>query len=155
MTLGQEIKYYRKKNGLTQTAFGDLFGMSKQAVYSWETGLYSPDISVLLKMADFFQIPICVLVGRPGMYCQKSDDTRSNCDYCAPITDAKTVSSSGPFTPCHRKNSKPSRHSSISNRKRTETPNQGTTDNAVLIYKKSDPIHGGSDFLCPFLARAR
>ena len=20
------------------------------------------------------------------MYCQKSDDTRSNCDYCAPIT---------------------------------------------------------------------
>ena len=36
MTLGQEIKYYRKKNGLTQTAFGDLFGMSKQAVYSWE-----------------------------------------------------------------------------------------------------------------------
>lgn len=87
MTLGQEIKYYRKKNGLTQMAFGDLFGMSKQAVYSWETGLYSPDISVLLKMADFFQIPICVLVGRPGMYCQKSDDTRSNCDYGAPITD--------------------------------------------------------------------
>lgn len=84
MTLGQEIKYYRKKNGLTQTAFGDLFGMSKQAVYSWETGLYSPDISVLLKMADFFQIPICVLVGRPGMYCQRNDDTRSNCDYCAP-----------------------------------------------------------------------
>ena len=99
MTLGQEIKYYRKKNGLTQTAFGDLFGMSKQAVYSWETGLYSPDISVLLKMADFFQIPICVLVGRPGMYCQKSDDTRSNCDYCAPITD-EDCSSSGPFTPC-------------------------------------------------------
>lgn len=29
MTLGQEIKYYRKKNGLTQMAFGDLFGMSK------------------------------------------------------------------------------------------------------------------------------
>ena len=49
MTLGQEIRYYRKKKGLTQTAFGALFGMSKQAVYSWETGLYSPDISVLLK----------------------------------------------------------------------------------------------------------
>lgn len=64
MTLGQEIRYYRKKKGLTQTAFGALFGMSKQAVYSWETGLYSPDISVLLKMADFFQIPICILVIR-------------------------------------------------------------------------------------------
>lgn len=54
MTLGQEIRYYRKKKGLTQTEFGALFGMSKQAVYSWETGLYSPDISVLLRMADFF-----------------------------------------------------------------------------------------------------
>lgn len=30
MTLGQEIKYYRKKNGLTQTAFGDLFGMQSK-----------------------------------------------------------------------------------------------------------------------------
>ena len=35
MTLGQEIRYYRKKKGLTQTEFGALFGMSKQAVYSW------------------------------------------------------------------------------------------------------------------------
>lgn len=154
MTLGQEIKYYRKKNGLTQTAFGDLFGMSKQAVYSWETGLYSPDISVLLKMADFFQIPICVLVGRPGSTAKRAMTPAATATTVRPLR-TKTVSSSGPFTPCHRKNSKPSRHSSISNRKRTETPNQGTTDNAVLIYKKSDPIHGGSDFLCPFLARAR
>lgn len=87
MTLGQEIRYYRKKKGLTQTAFGALFGMSKQAVYSWETGLYSPDISVLLKMADFFQIPICILVGRPGMYCKGSEEHGNNCDFCASITE--------------------------------------------------------------------
>ena len=87
MTLGQVIRYYRKKKGLTQTAFGALFGMSKQAVYSWETGLYSPDISVLLKMADFFQIPICILVGRPGMYCKGSEEHGNNCDFCASITE--------------------------------------------------------------------
>ena len=87
MTLGQEIRYYRKKKGLTQTAFGALFGMSKQAVYSWETGLYSPDISVLLKMADFFQIPICILVSRPGMYCKGSEEHGNSCDFCASITE--------------------------------------------------------------------
>lgn len=87
MTLGQEIRYYRKKKGLTQTAFGALFGMSKQAVYSWETGLYSPDISVLLKMADFFQIPSCILVGRPGMYCKGSEEHGNSCDFCASITE--------------------------------------------------------------------
>lgn len=91
MTLGQVIRYYRKKKGLTQTAFGALFGMSKQAVYSWETGLYSPDISVLLKMADFFQIPICILVGRPGLYCQGSENQK--CEFCASIseTDSRLI----------------------------------------------------------------
>lgn len=87
MTLGQEIRYYRKKKGLTQTEFGALFGMSKQAVYSWETGLYSPDISVLLRMADFFQIPICILVGRPGMFYQDDKETESDCQYCASISE--------------------------------------------------------------------
>ena len=71
MTLGKEIRYYRKKKGLTQTAFGALFGMSKQAVYSWETGLYSPDI----------------LVGRPGMYCKGSEEHGNSCDFCASITE--------------------------------------------------------------------
>ena len=87
MTLGQEIRFYRKKKGLTQTEFGSLFGMSKQAVYSWETGLYSPDISVLLKMADYFQIPICVLVCRPGMFCQGAENTRQDCTSCASISE--------------------------------------------------------------------
>lgn len=87
MTLGQEIRFYRKKKGLTQTEFGALFGMSKQAVYSWETGLYSPDISVLLKMADFFQIPICILVGRPGMFCQASSLSETGCKICTSITE--------------------------------------------------------------------
>ncbi len=87
MTLGQEIRFYRKKKGLTQTEFGALFGMSKQAVYSWETGLYSPDISVLLKMADFFQIPICILVGRPGMYCKGTELSREDCSFCTSVTE--------------------------------------------------------------------
>lgn len=87
MTLGQEIRFYRKKKGLTQTEFGSLFGMSKQAVYSWETGLYSPDISVLLKMADYFQIPICILVGRPGMFCQDVENNEKDCACCASISE--------------------------------------------------------------------
>lgn len=87
MTLGQEIRFYRKKKGLTQTEFGALFGMSKQAVYSWETGLYSPDISVLLKMADYFQIPICILVGRPGMFCQGAAEADGGCQICTTITE--------------------------------------------------------------------
>ncbi len=105
MTLGQEIRYYRKKKGLTQTEFGALFGMSKQAVYSWETGLYSPDISVLLRMADFFQIPICILVGRPGMFCQDDNRTVST----VRLFPKRTVASSERSTPCRNRSSKPSK----------------------------------------------
>lgn len=87
MTLGEEIRFYRKKKGLTQTEFGALFGMSKQAVYSWEIGLYSPDISVLIKMADYFQIPVCILVDKPGMYCNLSEDADRDCSYCTSVSE--------------------------------------------------------------------
>ncbi|KMO85626.1 DNA-binding protein [Megasphaera cerevisiae DSM 20462] len=91
MKLGQEIRFYRKKKGLTQTEFGALFGMSKQAVYSWETGLYSPDITVLLKMADYFQIPICILVGRPGMFCESNKRSENGCNYCVSVTEKDSL----------------------------------------------------------------
>lgn len=61
--------------------------MSKQAVYSWETGIYSPDISVLLKIADYFQIPICMLIGRPGMYCKGAELSEDACKSCTSITE--------------------------------------------------------------------
>ncbi len=86
MTLGEEIRFYRKQKGLTQTEFGALFGMSKQAVYSWETGLYSPDISVLLKMSDYFQIPICLLIGKPGMFCSCAKEKNADYHDCTSIT---------------------------------------------------------------------
>lgn len=109
MTLGQEIRYYRKKKGLTQTEFGALFGMSKQAVYSWETGLYSPDISVLLRMADFFQIPICILVGRPGMFSVRMIRNTNRTVSTALRFPKRTAASSGRSTPCRNRSSKPSK----------------------------------------------
>ncbi|PNH22344.1 DNA-binding protein [Megasphaera hutchinsoni] len=86
MTIGQQIKFYRKQKGLTQQELGAMFGMSKQAVYAWESELYTPDISLLLKLADFFQIPICKLLGRPGIYCQEkhTDSQYDDCTFLSP-----------------------------------------------------------------------
>ncbi len=36
--VGQRIRYYRELNKMTQTELGDKLGVTKNAVYSWETG---------------------------------------------------------------------------------------------------------------------
>lgn len=55
---GDQIKYYRKKNGLSQQALGDRLGVSATAVHKWERGMSQPDIVALKKMADMFGVSI-------------------------------------------------------------------------------------------------
>lgn len=43
---------------MTQQALGDFLGVTSQAVSKWETGIATPDISLLPKMADLFKCTI-------------------------------------------------------------------------------------------------
>lgn len=48
----QKIKDYRKKHHLTQEAFGELLGITPQAVSKWERMECYPDITFLPVIAD-------------------------------------------------------------------------------------------------------
>lgn len=48
----QKIKDYRQKHHLTQEAFGELLGISPQAVSKWERAECYPDITFLPVLAD-------------------------------------------------------------------------------------------------------
>ncbi|MCI8565071.1 MAG: helix-turn-helix transcriptional regulator [Lachnospiraceae bacterium] len=37
MTIGQRIAWIRKEHGLSQEAFGETFGVSRQAISKWES----------------------------------------------------------------------------------------------------------------------
>ncbi len=50
--IDQKIKDYRKSHKLTQEAFGELLGISPQAVSKWERLECYPDITFLPVIAD-------------------------------------------------------------------------------------------------------
>lgn len=53
ITISERIKKYRRENKLSQKAFGNLVGVSAQAVYKWEQDLCYPDIFTLPRLASF------------------------------------------------------------------------------------------------------
>lgn len=63
-TIGERIKYHRKRLGMTQEQLAERMGVSAQAVSKWENNLSCPDISVLPELADIFGISVDELLGR-------------------------------------------------------------------------------------------
>lgn len=64
MELGKQIAYYRKQKGLTQEALAKYLNISNQAVSKWEANQSYPDITLLTKLADIFEISLDQLFGR-------------------------------------------------------------------------------------------
>lgn len=64
MTLGSRIGRYRRKLGLTQEALAQQLEVTNQAVSKWESDICCPDISLLPKLADLFEITLDELFGR-------------------------------------------------------------------------------------------
>ena len=52
-TIGEKIREYRQKQGLTQDALAAELHVSSQAVSKWENGQTMPDISLLLPLSRF------------------------------------------------------------------------------------------------------
>lgn len=57
-----EIPKLRKKLKMTQEQFAEKCGVSRQAVAKWEKGETIPSISVLVKIADTFNVSIDQLI---------------------------------------------------------------------------------------------
>lgn len=56
MSIGQNIKKYRKEKGYTQRDLADLIGVSVQAISKWETDTGAPDISQVVPLASALDI---------------------------------------------------------------------------------------------------
>ena len=64
MTLGATILKYRKELGITQDALAQKLEVTNQAVSKWESDQCCPDINLLPRLADIFDITIDELFGR-------------------------------------------------------------------------------------------
>ena len=56
--IGFFLKELRKKKGITQEEFAEKLNVSGRTVSRWETGNNMPDISLLIEIADFFDVII-------------------------------------------------------------------------------------------------
>ena len=58
MTFKEKLVILRKSKGLTQDDFASAVGVSRQAVYKWESGQSYPEVPKLLEMKLLFTISI-------------------------------------------------------------------------------------------------
>ena len=56
MTLGEKIYSLRVKNGLSQEAFGEKLGVSRQSVSKWETDQSVPELDKIVMISELFTV---------------------------------------------------------------------------------------------------
>lgn len=61
-TIAENLTHYRRQKGLTQAALADTLNYSDKSVSKWERGDGLPDITVLMRLAEYYGITINELV---------------------------------------------------------------------------------------------
>lgn len=56
--IGLFLKELRKQKGLTQRQLAEILGVSDRSVSRWESGNNMPDLSILVELADYYEIDI-------------------------------------------------------------------------------------------------
>jgi len=62
--LGDRIKLLRKEQGITQEQLADYLNVSRQSITGYENDGVEPSISVLIKIADRFNVSLDYLLER-------------------------------------------------------------------------------------------
>lgn len=62
--IGATLSDLRKKSGLTQKEFAQIFNVSEDAISHYEQGINLINIELLCKIADYFQVSADYLLGR-------------------------------------------------------------------------------------------
>ena len=56
--VGSFLRELRKEKQLTQEQLAERFGVTNRSVSRWETGSNMPDLSILVELADFYDVDI-------------------------------------------------------------------------------------------------
>ena len=65
LMIGENIRSYRKKNGLTQEEFAERLGVTYQSVSRWENGATYPDLELIPSISELLGVTIDGLLGMP------------------------------------------------------------------------------------------
>lgn len=62
MYLAQNLRYLREQKGLSQREFSEIFGLSSSAVTMWEQEQRKPDIEMIVRLSEYFDVTLDELV---------------------------------------------------------------------------------------------
>ena len=80
ITLGENIRALRLRDGRTQEAFGQALGVTAQAVSRWEKGICCPDMELIPSVANYFGVSIDELFGYDNERSRKVDALAARID---------------------------------------------------------------------------
>ena len=63
LSLSTNIRKLRKEKKMTQEQLSEVLGVTVGAVHKWESGLSVPELTLIVKMADFFDVSVDMLLG--------------------------------------------------------------------------------------------
>lgn len=63
MKFNENLKYLRKREGITQEELAERLNVSRQSVTKWESGQSLPDIEKVKEIAYMFSVSVDALVG--------------------------------------------------------------------------------------------
>ena len=87
-TLGKRIAFHRKRLGLTQDRLAELLGVTAQAVSTWENDQSCPDIAMLPKLSEVFDISTDALLGIQRKEVSSTETVPENAaPHQEPVTD--------------------------------------------------------------------
>lgn len=86
---GNFLKDLRKKKGLTQEQLAEEFNISSRTVSRWETGNNMPDLSILIEIADFYDVDIREIIDGERKSENMDNETKDTLKKVAEYSDAK------------------------------------------------------------------
>ena len=86
--IGAFLKDLRKERNLTQEQVADKFGVTQRSVSRWENGKNLPDISLLIELADFYDIDIRELISGERKRDKMDEDLKETLEMVADYTEA-------------------------------------------------------------------
>lgn len=74
--IGNFLKELRLSKNLTQEELAEKFFVSSRSISRWETGVNLPDISLLIELADFYEVDVREII--EGEYFNKMNDNEKD-----------------------------------------------------------------------------
>ena len=87
--IGNLLKELRKEHNLSQEQLADRFNISSRSVSRWENGNTMPDISMMIELADFYDIDIRDLLRGERKRDEMDEDLKETLVMVADYTEAE------------------------------------------------------------------